>query len=786
MFNPGSGGLKVEAGSSLQNDRIFPAPGGNGGAPAGEEDVLAVFLPLFGAGGVIPGDGPVVEHLRLFKEALGAGEVQYWRRAGGAGWTGYRVGPRGEVARGAAGSGVHGVILEKLAARAGIRPERGGILVIGGRHENGNKGVIMAGGLPGDLHFPGELGRVVLEGAAARAENAALRMKLERASNELEALGQISNVMSLTADFTTILGQCIEQMKNVIGADSGGVLLFDPAGNRLVLQRPAFGSGRESFSGYTLEVVDRERPGMGAAVRVFITGQPYISNSPSQDPVSNRELVEKYGVHCSLTVPLTVGKRRLGVLHLVNTKKGSFNGEDARMALILASKLAVVIDNARLFANLETKNSLLQRATEIHNQLTRMVLEGRGVEAITATLARLLNLPVQVEDQGLRLLAYGQPPGGGNAAGPETIGEEAVNQPGIQEFLSSLQKQQRPLPLPGWESCGLSAPRVMAPIVAGGETLGYVSVLDSGGGFEDLDFVAVEHAATVYALQFMQNRVACQVEEKIRGQFVEDLVYGRLDEGEILQRALYLGYDPRSFYQVMIVQVYAGPAGEDSGLDPVVNRDFSGLPANALRVIRECTRDQGFRFIAARSNPMLVLVETGAGPRKQGVLDLAEAVHRRVKAELGATSVIVGIGGPARGVRDLQMSYRQAEKAFRIARRLKWDDAVVPFDSIGAYQVFLHVDRQEVLRDYVAQTLGPLLAYDREKNGSLVATLKAFAGCNFNLQKTAQHLFIHINTLKYRMQRIREIGGLNLDNPEQRFNVQFAMKILDTVENWQV
>lgn len=756
-------------------------------APAEEEEnFLAAFLPLFGAGETNPGDDPVADYLRMVKDVLGAGEVQFWHQAGSAGWAGFLVRRDGTAARGTAGNGICRDLLEKLASLVQDQPLRGEFLIFGGRaiKKNGFRGVIIAGGEgPADHVFSEALGRALFQGAADRVENAALILKLDRASNDLEALGLISSVMSLTADFSTILGQCIEQIKNVIGADSGGVLLFEPASNKLVLQRPAFGADRENFSGYALEVPDKERPGMGAAVRVFITGHPYISNSPSEDPVSKRDLVEKYGIHCSLTVPLAVDNRRLGVLHLVNRHRGSFNSEDARLALILASKLAVVIDNARLFANLETKNRLLQRAIDIHNQLTRIVLEGKGIEAITVTLAQLLNRPVQVEDQCLRPLAFGRPPGSrAMAAGPETIREEVLFDPEIQKHFAGLQNGQRPLSFPNWDRHGLSAPRVMAPIRVGGETLGYVSVLASEGGFEDLDFVAVEHAATVYALQFMQIKVACEVEEKIRGQFVEDLVYGRLDEGDILQRALYLGYDLRNFYQVMIVHVNTGSTG-GTDTDKVITRDFSGLSEKALKVIRQCTRDQGFHFIAARTNPLLVLIETGAGPQKHRVHDLAAIILQRVKEDLGALAVTVGIGGPAKGVKDLRLSYKQAEKAFRIAGRLKWTNVVVPFDSIGVHRVFLHVDRREILRDYVMETLGAILDYDRERKGNLMATLRAFIDCNFNLQKTAQHLFIHLNTLKYRMQRIREIGDLSLDNPNQRFNVQFAIKILDTLED---
>lgn len=618
---------------------------------------------------------------------------------------------------------------------------------------------------------------------AIQLDNINVKEQMCRDCKDLNALKQISNIISITGDFSAVLRQCIEQIKDIMGVISGGVLLYDTKINKLVLQRPAFGSDNENFQEYSLEVIGEERPGMGAAVKVFITTRPHISNYPLNDSVNRREIVDYYNVRCALTVPLMVNKKCLGVLHLINTYKGYFSEEDARLASLLASQLAVVIDNARTFAQMEAKNRLLLRAIEIHNQLTEMVLRGNGLEAITNTLSRLLGRPIQVEDQYLRPLAFGRPPSANQseAPGPEAINEEALHNPEVQDFLKLLQKEKRAFPFPNREHYGLKTTRIMSAIQVGSETFGYVSVMAASEFLEELDFMALEHAATVYAVQFMQQKVAFEVEERIKGQFVEDLVYGRIkEEKELLKKVGYLGYNLHHFYHVMII--YINENGDDQSLTHETNECLPKCSQKVVNIVRRTISKQGFKVITARSNPLLVLVDTGAVEQKQKVHEFAEIVRQNIKEKL-KKKCIISISGAATGLKELHVSYKQAEKAFQIASKLRWNDVLVPYESLGVLRVFLQIENQEVLKNFVNETLGALLTYDHEKNSNLLETLRVYADFNFNSQRTAQQLYIHINTLKYRLERIKEIGKLNLFDSEERFNIQLAIKFIDILDD---
>jgi purine catabolism regulator len=81
------------------------------------------------------------------------------------------------------------------------------------------------------------------------------------------------------------------------------------------------------------------------------------------------------------------------------------------------------------------------------------------------------------------------------------------------------------------------------------------------------------------------------------------------------------------------------------------------------------------------------------------------------------------------------------------------------------------------LDEFYKQTLAKLVEYDANHNTQLVSTLEAFFAHHGNASQTAESLYLHRNSLLYRLERIREISGLNLDDADDRFSLQLALKL---------
>jgi purine catabolism regulator len=136
---------------------------------------------------------------------------------------------------------------------------------------------------------------------------------------------------------------------------------------------------------------------------------------------------------------------------------------------------------------------------------------------------------------------------------------------------------------------------------------------------------------------------------------------------------------------------------------------------------------------------------------------------------------MVAAGGIAAGVDDLGRSYEEAASTLALGRELSGGDFVLEHEELGVYRLLSRLPLEE-LRRHRAEAIGPLLDYDREHNGALVHTLEVFLRCERNRVRAAEELFIHYNTLRYRLGQIEKLtgGGLSGD-ATARLNLEVAL-----------
>jgi len=126
---------------------------------------------------------------------------------------------------------------------------------------------------------------------------------------------------------------------------------------------------------------------------------------------------------------------------------------------------------------------------------------------------------------------------------------------------------------------------------------------------------------------------------------------------------------------------------------------------------------------------------------------------------------------------DLGQAIRQALGAQSLGSRITGRVGPHYYDDLGLYRVLSDLrDRAELQRFY-QETLGDLLEYDQEHDTELVRTLQVLFDENTNISQTARALYVHRNTLNYRLQRIAEISGYDLNDAETRLTLQLALRL---------
>ena len=143
----------------------------------------------------------------------------------------------------------------------------------------------------------------------------------------------------------------------------------------------------------------------------------------------------------------------------------------------------------------------------------------------------------------------------------------------------------------------------------------------------------------------------------------------------------------------------------------------------------------------------------------------------------GESCSTIGIGRVYSDALKLHLSYEEARQALVIGAKVWGSGAVTHFEDLGVYRILHHHPDKAELDTFAEEVLGKLIEYDRKRNTDLVDTLDVLMDCNLNLSVAARRLYLHYNSLRYRLQKIEELIGPFVDDPHLRFNLQFALRI---------
>lgn len=130
---------------------------------------------------------------------------------------------------------------------------------------------------------------------------------------------------------------------------------------------------------------------------------------------------------------------------------------------------------------------------------------------------------------------------------------------------------------------------------------------------------------------------------------------------------------------------------------------------------------------------------------------------------------------------ELYKSYEDAKKSITLGRLFN-KKAIIHFDDLGIYRLLYYENLKPELIRFYNETIKPLVDYDKKKDTELVKTLESYFDNGGNLKRISQELFTHYNTILYRIQRIEEITDLSLQNPQDRLNLEIALKIMGIID----
>lgn len=409
--------------------------------------------------------------------------------------------------------------------------------------------------------------------------------------------------------------------------------------------------------------------------------------------------------------------------------------------------------------NASSSVELLSRQLAIYEHLLHLSADDQGIEAIARALAHYARKAVLIQDKRLQYLAQIPAPELKNWADILDALQSASYFPPELHDRKQAHLVKEPL-AQTFETCA----RLVMPIVTRNVARGYVSLIAREPHFVALDRVVAKQGALVAAMEMAKVKAVSVAEQKLRGDLIQSVLAQSISQADALGWAERAGFRKTGPYVVLTMQW--------------LGRETPSLRRLETIVSGHLKRQRQRMMASARENELLILYaanpERGTGEAEQ----FAQTILNLARAEFPKAHLAIGIGRPVEQLLQLRASYRQAAQAMALEEQLHHYKPQV-FANLGVYRLLLPLAETEELRAFADRVLGRLIVDERAGKTHLLETLRVYFACNGNVAQTAKQLFIHRNTLLYRLERIRQVGNVDLDDAETRLQLQLALRAFE-------
>lgn len=383
--------------------------------------------------------------------------------------------------------------------------------------------------------------------------------------------------------------------------------------------------------------------------------------------------------------------------------------------------------------------------------------------ALADATAALAGGPVTIEDAQLRVLAFSRCEGNLDDERVSTIlarrtPDHIVKQLRASGVVARVADADDVVAFAVPDMC----PRRAIAIRAGGLVLGYVWACEAGEPLSRHADVALREAARLAAPLLLRQRVAIDLERRVRGDLLRTLLNGR---GSVRAVAAEL---PLAAAEHTVVAYDLADADADQALLLEARAiDFVSMYFRSYR--REA-------HVVADGRRVFALVADEHGQSREAlalvVRESVASMSQALKLELHA-----GIGTTATTLEEIAASRVAAEQALRVGASLR--EPVADIDDVRGESFLLELAEYVAERPRpLAKPLRTLYEHDRLNGTDYVETLTVYLDCFGNSALAAERLHIHPNTLRYRLRRLTELAGVDLEQPAQRFALELQLRLI--------
>jgi GAF domain-containing protein len=595
-----------------------------------------------------------------------------------------------------------------------------------------------------DVARGGELADTIGDAVATAVrlrENFELKRKREI---ELSALYETARDLSALRDTDQILQAIVQRARQLVGSDIAYLSAADEEHGDFYV-RTTEGVVSQDFARI------RVPRNIGVCGSVARTRRPFYSSNYSADrnfdhDASIDRATSGEGIVSILGIPLELEAYVMGVLFVGDRYVRSYTPQEMAVLSSLSTFAALAIENARLLeeaqralllakeanAALRAKADDIEQAAVAHEQLTELIARGGTLDDLVNRVSNLLKGRAGVVDESRSLISG-------------TVSDRLTDEE-LARAVRESDRLGRSVSLPAVDG----STTVVAAVMGGSARLGAL-VLTRGRPLSPPETRTLERSAIVTGIVLLSLDRIAQIAHRNVADTVSALLRGTIDPfSPESARRLPPGISISWPVTAMLVELVTITSAQAS---------------SALR-----STLAGRDTIFSEFNGDLAIVTNALEPDR-----LAKRISEKLEEAFGQRFSIV-ISNPIAGFDKMPAEYEALRRCLGLMHGLRQTGRIAFEKSLSIYALLFQNKGEDAIASFLRTSIGPLLEHDDKRRSQLGPTLLAYLDTGRSMQKAAEMLGIHVNTMR---QRLDTISQLNPDwsDPSRTLEVHIALRL---------
>ena len=271
--------------------------------------------------------------------------------------------------------------------------------------------------------------------------------------------------------------------------------------------------------------------------------------------------------------------------------------------------------------------------------------------------------------------------------------------------------------------------------------------------------------------------IVSNIEENSLTQFLSNILFGSGDFGtDVLEKINYFGYNISGDCHIGVVDIDDFSAFiKNKGIKD--EETISKVKVLFRNIVEDVLEKYRLKVPLIYKDDCIIFLNRFEEARMVRLHSALEEIQSIVSNRIEGITVSVGIGNPYKDLKMMKQSLNEAEVALETIKCQGIRNKVINYKDIGIYGLLFSIKNKETLRQYYLNNLGPLADHDMINESNLFQTLETYLDENCNITVTSEKLFLHRNTLKYRIKKIEELLECDLHDFNDCANLKIAVYI---------